>query len=349
MRVISSWTMVLATGAAIAGCSEPQSITAPFEGSEAWSDAYAASALAPFFGIGPVIRSYPSGGCDAAEHRQFDFWLGAWRVDPARSHISSRLDGCVVHERFAGPAGFGGQSLNAYDADTDSWYQYWASDFGFPLVLEGGLDGDRMIMSGDLDLGGYIWTDRIVWTPQDGKVRQVWDRGTDHGATFPTTVFDGLYTAAPDLDPFPFRNPGVCTGGNFETMSFLVGTWSVRAENGLELGTSEVGRSTSGCLIEERFTNGKGYESLTWMFSYYGQFGVTEWKRVTVDNQGESLRLAGAPAGTEVLYAGSESGPEGQGVEVQVRVSPLGPDEVRVSFQVGPGNRPPFEVIYRRQ
>ena len=351
MRLISSRRMAFAVAVLAAACSEPESVTPPVEGPAALSAAHSAGAVAPFYGIGSIVRSRPQSGCDDAEHRQFDFWLGAWQVSPARSHITSRLDGCVVHERFAGPAGFGGQSLNTYDAETGEWFQYWASDFGFPLVLEGGLVGNRMIMSGDLDLGGYIWTDRITWTPfPDGSVRQVWDRSTDHGATFPTTLFDGLYTAAPGLDPFPFQDPGACTGGNFETMSFLVGNWTVSAENGLALGTSEVSRSTSGCLIEERFTSAKGYESLTWMFSYYGQFGVTEWKRVTIDNQGETLRLSGAPSGTEVVYTGSESGPGGHEFEVLMLISPLSANEVRLSVQIGaPGQRPPFTVIYRRE
>jgi len=351
MRFDTSRKMVLATAALVAGCSEIESTTAPVAGSAAFSAARSAGAIAPLYGIGSAVRFYPAAGCHDAEHRQFDFWLGAWQVNAARSHISAQLDSCVVHERFAGPAGFGGQSLNTYDAETDTWYQYWAGDFGFPLVLEGGRQGDQMIMSGDLDLGGYIWTDRITWTPfVDGSVRQVWDRSTDHGATFPTTVFDGHYMAAPDLDPFPFQNPGTCTGGNFETMNFLVGNWTVHAENGLQLGTSEVSRSTSGCLIEERFTNAKGYESLTWMFSYYGQFGVTEWKRVTADNRGESLRLSGAPGGAEVVYTGAEQGPGGYEAEVRLRMEPVGSQEVRLSFQIGaPGQRPPFAVIYRRQ
>jgi len=48
--------------------------------------------------------------CSAAEHRQFDFWLGDWEVKgPAgkvagRNSISSTHNGCVVVESWKAPA-----------------------------------------------------------------------------------------------------------------------------------------------------------------------------------------------------------------------------------------------------
>src|SRR5437764_3834552 len=60
--------------------------------------------------------------CDAPEHRQFDFWLGEWSVHTAdgklagTNRITREYDGCVLHEHYATPRTYSGESLNMYDA-----------------------------------------------------------------------------------------------------------------------------------------------------------------------------------------------------------------------------------------
>ena len=138
--------------------------------------------------------------CGAPEYRQFDFWLGEWRISTASGpggfdSITRELSGCVLVERYAGltgvPAGF---SQNFYHRGDGKWHQNWVDGQARnPLWLEGGLnERGEMVMT---SVGDGPRT-RITWTPNaDGTVRQLWERSEDDGTTW-TTVFDGLYLRA---------------------------------------------------------------------------------------------------------------------------------------------------------
>jgi tetratricopeptide (TPR) repeat protein len=100
------------------------------------------------------------------ENRQFDFWLGEWRVvttqgeTPAGdSKIELILGDCVVQENWTsgGNAGYSGKSYNIYNAALKRWEQYWVDNAGGNIFFYGGLK------DGVMD----YWTDEI---PQpDGK------------------------------------------------------------------------------------------------------------------------------------------------------------------------------------
>jgi hypothetical protein len=138
--------------------------------------------------------------CDAAEFRQFDFWLGDWRVTGpdgrvlGHNRITSVLDGCVLLEEWTGAAGGTGKSFNAYDRAAGVWRQTWVDNSGGRLDLSGGLDGSRMVLSNEATgPDGRTIRQRLSFEPSGGGVRQHWERSNDGGATW-TTVFDGLYT-----------------------------------------------------------------------------------------------------------------------------------------------------------
>lgn len=141
----------------------------------------------------------PPQPCAAPEYRQFDFWLGDWDVTqagaPAGSNrIESLHGGCVLAENWRSANGsFTGSSLNAYDRGTGRWRQTWTDSSGTVLLLAGGLEDSRMVMSGTRSgPDGQDVTDRITWTPnEDGSVRQHWQQKTAGGDW--STLFDGLY------------------------------------------------------------------------------------------------------------------------------------------------------------
>jgi hypothetical protein len=140
--------------------------------------------------------------CDAAEHRQFDFWLGEWEVSgptgqPAgRNSITRELNGCVLHERWTGAGGMRGESFNTWDRTRQRWHQTWVSGTGNLLVIEGGLVNGAMIMSGDTTSPKGVVRNRITWTPApDGSVRQLWETSVDGGKTW-QGAFDGRYRRA---------------------------------------------------------------------------------------------------------------------------------------------------------
>lgn len=138
--------------------------------------------------------------CEAAEHRQFDFWLGEWAVYAAdgrlAGHNSIRSDygGCVIHERYTTPSGrYAGQSLNSYDASRGLWHQSWVDSTGLLLLLDGRfVDGQMQLQGHTRSAEGVVTQQRISWTAQpDGSVRQVWEQQAP-GADW-VVVFDGRY------------------------------------------------------------------------------------------------------------------------------------------------------------
>jgi hypothetical protein len=142
----------------------------------------------------------PPPTCDAAEFRQFDFWIGTWTVteggQPAgHNTIEADLKRCALFESWTSSDGNHGRSINFYDRNKHHWHQTWIDDRGGALELDGGLVAGSMVLSGvrpSPKMGGTVH-DRITWTPQpDGSVRQHWEV-RNPGKSAWETVFDGIY------------------------------------------------------------------------------------------------------------------------------------------------------------
>ena len=140
--------------------------------------------------------------CTAEEHRQFDFWIGEWRVESRDgSHagdntITKSLNGCVLEENWRGVGGSIGKSLNMYWRRDGKWRQSWVDGTGGRLDLIGGLEDGVMVMGMETtgrDGGAVVH--EIRWTPQeDGSVTQEWRATTDGGKSW-TEQFYGIYKA----------------------------------------------------------------------------------------------------------------------------------------------------------
>lgn len=138
--------------------------------------------------------------CRTPEHRQFDFWIGEWEVRGpdgevvGHNTIRRAARGCALLEEWRGATGGRGVSVNTYEANREVWTQTWVGD-GATLHLEGGLQGEEMVLSGTTPRAtpdGEV-LDRITWTPlEDGRVRQVWRVSADGGSTW-QKIFVGTY------------------------------------------------------------------------------------------------------------------------------------------------------------
>jgi hypothetical protein len=135
----------------------------------------------------------PAPACTAAEHRQFDFWLGRWNVfnpkgkQVGTSEIESFAGGCGIEERWASANGITGRSLNIYDKADRRWHQSWVGSDGTRLTLDGAFAGGAMVLT------TADGAQRVTWTANaDGSVRQHWEATADGGKTW-TTQFDGHY------------------------------------------------------------------------------------------------------------------------------------------------------------
>lgn len=143
--------------------------------------------------------------CGAAEHRQFDFWLGDWEVrtedgQPAGTNrITKEFGDCVLREEWTGAGGVRGESLSLYDAATGRWHQTWVDHRGRLLLLDGGIDArGRMVLTGERPRPqGGTALNEIAWEPrEDGTVVQVWSVSEDAGASW-HELFRGIYARSP--------------------------------------------------------------------------------------------------------------------------------------------------------
>ncbi|MEP6691619.1 MAG: tetratricopeptide repeat protein [Gemmatimonadaceae bacterium] len=70
------------------------------------------------------------------ESRKFDFWVGEWDVQNVNgqragsSSVKLILEGCVVFENWTDGQTGEGKSLNAFNATTGQWQQFWTDQYG---------------------------------------------------------------------------------------------------------------------------------------------------------------------------------------------------------------------------
>lgn len=143
--------------------------------------------------------------CSGASHREFDFWVGNWRVTDrtgerllGTNRISRQHGGCVILEKWTSAAGTTGSSFNIFDERSKKWHQFWVDgsgtnwlswdEEGNPATIRGGLVDGEMIMTaapGTTPMARGRW--KLM---EDGRVRQIFESSTDGGSTW-TINFEG--------------------------------------------------------------------------------------------------------------------------------------------------------------
>src|SRR5919106_456991 len=113
-------------------------------------------AAVPGYAQGSSAGAGPSARCAGPEFRQFDFWLGDWDTYEvadtskvvARNRVTRILGGCVLREAYEQNDGLVGESYSLWDEARGVWHQSWVTNRGTLLLLDGGLDGGRMVLTG---------------------------------------------------------------------------------------------------------------------------------------------------------------------------------------------------------
>ena len=153
----------------------------------------------------PPSSPPPPPACTAAEHRQFDFWVGEWTVTPtgkdkvvASSLIEKLYGGCAVRENWMPLTGTAGGSLNNYY--DGRWRQTWVDAANSRVDFTGGLVDGKMVLIGDwkgINGPGKDALIRMTYSKNaDGSVRQHGEQSTDAGKTW-STSFDFTYHPRP--------------------------------------------------------------------------------------------------------------------------------------------------------
>lgn len=145
-------------------------------------------------------RNSSSAPCSAPEYRQFDFFVGDWDVFDfgaeskvkARLRVHKVLDDCAIHEdyRSVEAGGLHGESFSLYDAPSRRWHQSWVTNRGELILLDGGLEDGRMVLTGTVTgtAGGKSLL-RGTWIPGRETVRETAVSSSDGGKTW-TPAFD---------------------------------------------------------------------------------------------------------------------------------------------------------------
>lgn len=142
--------------------------------------------------------------CATPEYRSFDFWVGNWDVfdsdNPnkkvAHNRVDRILDGCVLLEDYQSAEGEHGQSFTIYDASRKVWHQTWVTNQGVLLVIEGGMRGSEMVLTGtDRTTNGKTRSVRGTWKQVPDGVREVGVTSSDGGKTW-KPWFDIIFRSA---------------------------------------------------------------------------------------------------------------------------------------------------------
>ena len=143
-----------------------------------------------------------SSHCTSAEHRLLDYWIGDWDTfesdapngaSLARARVTPVAQGCGIHELYEQEDGLIGDSLLSYDPVRKQWQQTWVTNRGGLMVLWGGLQGDVLVLEGDVHMrDGRSVLQRIHWQRQGDGVREWALLSKDGGKTW-EPAFDVLF------------------------------------------------------------------------------------------------------------------------------------------------------------
>jgi len=144
----------------------------------------------------PVPPAELPARCTAPEYRQFDFWIGDWRVvqtaKPAEmagsSLIESVYNGCGIRENWRPFSMMTGGSLNVYDKRDGRWHQTWIDSSGARVEFVGGLIDGKMVLTGlwrDYAGPGKDMLVRMTYSKlTSGEVRQLGEKSGDGGTSW---------------------------------------------------------------------------------------------------------------------------------------------------------------------
>ena len=170
-----------------------KSMSIPAERLSQWKAAVGLGLVLLIAGRSCTAQNAQKAPCASSEYRQLDFWVGDWdafeitgrKTPAAHLRVEKILNGCVLKEAYDGANGLHGQSFSIYDRTRGVWHQSWVTSSGQLLIIEGGLQNGKIVLSGaDKTADGKDRLVRGTWAPQGNDVRETAVRSIDGGKTW---------------------------------------------------------------------------------------------------------------------------------------------------------------------
>jgi hypothetical protein len=166
----------------------------------AFATCFAAVCCGYAYAQAPAPPPQPTYGCDTAESKQLDFWVGEWELttlgppgagvgNKSRNRITKIMDGCAVLEQFTGGGAskLNGHSVSAYDRATKQWKQTWVDNTASYLDFVGGVVDGNMSFWREADRQGKKVKQRMVWKDvKADSLKWLWQSSADGGTTWST-------------------------------------------------------------------------------------------------------------------------------------------------------------------
>jgi hypothetical protein len=151
-----------------------------------------------FFALSVSAENVPANPCAASQQRQFDFWVGDWKLSwpgdkpgdtvHGTNRIVRILDGCVVQENFDGGSDMHlrGTSVTSLDTRSGKWKQTWVDNQGGYLDFVGEWKDGQMILSREgVRPDGAPILQRMVWKNIGrNELDWSWEASEDGGKTW---------------------------------------------------------------------------------------------------------------------------------------------------------------------
>jgi len=153
--------------------------------------------------LAPEASASNEQGCAGNQQtRQLDYWLGRWTMgagaDQSTSIVTLSLDKCVFVEHWENGKGHVTEKRFAYNPEDKNWYGMFADNQGrVHVFLDGTVSLDAAEFRGPSKgaNGGAVLNRLKVTRLAADKIEEVWEKSTDHGATW-TTAYRAEYSRA---------------------------------------------------------------------------------------------------------------------------------------------------------
>ncbi|MBI4748107.1 MAG: fibronectin type III domain-containing protein [Acidobacteria bacterium] len=241
----------------------------------------------------------------APEVRQFDFFIGKWKVTTGSATVVSSVStfgvgGIAMLETYNPGGEYQATSVTVYNSKTRKWTQNWLDSDGLLLELSGELQNGMMVLTGDyIGSQGQPTQARLTYfNISRTEFDQTFEISTDTGATWSRT-YSAHYVK--DLSPLPASSSpeikrlekqqftAASLPSKARDFDFWVGKWTVDIAGSNVPGLSNI-RSFGlggGLAILEDYNQGSYRGTSVSVFSLKNN----QWHQFWYDNGEQALLL----------------------------------------------------------